>query len=326
MLGCVAAPALKPVYLLTGSDRPKIARALQRLRERIGDDAAEQLSAAEASGADAVAACNAIGLFGGGGRLVIVDGVEQWKADDVKELAAYLAAPSPDTVLALVAGELKPDSPLAKAVAKAGDVLAYDVAKRRVPEWVAEQFARLGVKADVEACRVLVQVVGDDLDELASEIDKLATWAGGDPVAVADVERLAVGLAETPIFALTDAWGARDVGGVLASTEALLERSHRARSGELMRIIASLVSHIGRVRRIARLAEEGVRAKDAAARLKMHPFAAEKAAKQAQNFTTDELARAVVRLARLDAAAKGGSRLPADLELERALVEITRRP
>ncbi len=257
---------------------------------------------------------------------MIVDDVEKWKADDVKELASYLASPSPDTVLALVAGELKPDAPLAKAVAKEGDVLAYDVPKRRVPEWVGEQLSRLGVKADGDACRALVEIVGDDLDELASEIDKLATWAGSDPVTVADVERLAVGLAETPIFAVTDAWGARDVGGVLASTEALLERSHRPRSGELMRVVASLVSHIGRVRRIARLADDGVRAKDAAARLKMHPFAAEKAAKQARNFTADELAHAIVRLARLDAAAKGGSRLPADLELERALVEITRRP
>jgi hypothetical protein len=32
-----------------------------------------------------------------------------------------------------------------------------------------------------------------------------------------------------------------------------------------------------------------------------------------------------VRLAELDANAKGGSKLPADLELERTLVEITRR-
>lgn len=256
---------------------------------------------------------------------MLVDGVEKWKADDVKEVAAYLASPSPETVLALVAGELKAESVLAKAVAKAGEVLAYDVAKRRVPEWVAEQFARLGAKVDAEACRLLVEIVGDDLDDLASEIGKLATWAGGDAVTVAAVEQLAVGRAETPIFAVTDAWGARDVGGVLAATEALLERSHRSRSGELLRLVASLVSHVGRVRRIARLAEEGVRARDAASRLKMHPFAAEKAAKQAQNFSLDELAQAIVRLARLDAASKGGSRLPADLELERALVDVTRR-
>ena len=324
MLGRVASE-LKPVYLLTGTDRPKIARAVRRLRERIGADATEHLSARETAGADAVAVCNALGLFVGEGRLVIVDEVERWKAADAKELAAYLGAPAPATVLALVAAEVKADSPLAKAVAKAGEVLAYNVPKRRLPEWVAEQLARLGAKADAEACRALVDLVGDDLDELASEVQKLATWAAGDPISVGDVERLATGGGETAIFSLTDAWGARDVGAVLAAAESIMDRSHRPRSGELLRITSSLVNHVGRVRRCRRLAEEGVRPRDAAPRLKMHPFAAEKAFAQAANFSAEELAGAIVRLAELDAAAKGGSRLPADLELERALVDVTRR-
>jgi DNA polymerase-3 subunit delta len=325
MLGAVAATELKPVYLLSGSDRPKITRALRRLRDRVGDDATEQLSARELTGDDAVASCNAMGLFVGNGRLVIVDEVERWKADDVKAVAGYLAAPAPATVLALVATELKADSALAKAVKKAGELLTYDVQKRRVPEWVAEQFARLGAKADRDACRALVEAVGDDLDDLSSEIDKLATWAGGETITVSDVEAMAVGRAETPIFSVTDAWGRRDAGAVLASTESLLERTHRTRSGELLRIVASLVGHVGRVRRIQRLADEGVRARDAAGKLKMHPFAAEKAFAQAANFSADELSAAVVRLAELDAAAKGGSRMPAELELDRALVDVTRR-
>jgi DNA polymerase III subunit delta len=326
MLARVASE-LKPVYLLTGSDRPKIARAVRRLRDRFGDDSTEQLSAREAGAADVIASCNALGLFGGGdGRLVIVDDVDKWKAADVKELAAYIAAPSPETVLALVGAELKADSALVKAVAKTGQVLAYDVPKKKLPEWVAEQFARFGARAEPEACRALVEVVGDDLDELTSEADKLATWAGPDHVITQrDVEQLAAGRAETAIFAVTDAWGRRDVGATLRSAEELMERSHRARSGELMRIVSSMVGHVGRVRRVQKLAEEGIRARDAAATLKIHPFVAEKAFGQAQNFSAEELAGAVVRLAELDAAAKGGSKLPADLELERALVEITKR-
>src|SRR3954471_10071275 len=131
---------LKPAYLLTGSDRPKIDRALHRLRDRFGEDAIERLSAREATGDDAIAACNAMGLFASGGRLVLVDEVERWKAADAKTVAEYLAAPAPDTVMALVAGELRKDSPLAKACAKAGAVLVYDVTKRELPKWVAEQF------------------------------------------------------------------------------------------------------------------------------------------------------------------------------------------
>jgi DNA polymerase-3 subunit delta len=256
---------------------------------------------------------------------VIVDEVERWKAPDVKDITSYLASPAPTTVLALVAEELKADTALGKAVAKAGEILAYDVAKRRVPEWVAEQFARVGAKADPDACRALVEIVGDDPDALTSEVDKLATWAAGDTITLRDVEQQAAGRAETSIFSLTDAWGRRDVGAVLRAAEEILDRSHRPRSGELMRVTASLVNHVGRVKRCQRLAEQGIRAKDAAVRLKMHPFVAEKAFAQAANFSPEELGDAIVRLAELDAATKGGSRLPADLELDRALIGITSR-
>ena len=58
----------------------------------------------------------------------------------------------------------------------------------------------------------------------------------------------------------------------------------------------------------------------------MHPFAAEKTFAQARNFSTEELDTAIVRLADLDFATKGGTRLPDELELERTLVAITRPP
>jgi DNA polymerase-3 subunit delta len=327
MLGGVASEReLRPAYLLTGTDRPKIALALQRLRARIPEEATEQLHAAEASGEDAVASCNAIGLFGGDARLVVVDGVETWKSADVKEIESYLDAPAPTTVLALVGEGVKRDSALAKAVGKVGDLLVYDVTKKQLPEWVAEQFARLDAPVERDACRALVEAVGDDVGDLASEIQKLATWANGEQITRVHVEQLAVGRAETPIFAVTDAWGQRDVAGALRSTESLLDRTHRTRSGELLRLVASLTGHVGKVRKISQLSDEGVRSSEIASRLRMHPFVAEKAAKQARNFSPEELAQATVRLAELDAGAKGGSRLPPELQLELTLVEITRRP
>jgi DNA polymerase-3 subunit delta len=321
------AAELKPVYLLTGSDRPKIVLALRRLRSHFEETAVQQLAASEASGEDVVATCNALGL-GGGGRLIVVDGVEGWKASDAKEIAAYVETPAPDTVLTLVGSEVKAEAPLAKACAKAGEVLQFDLPKHGrktdLPGWVASQFGRAGAAVEPEACRALIDLVGDDLYELASEIDKLATWAGGETITAADVENVTVGRAETSIFSLTDAWGRRDVARVLAACESLLEWSGHPRAREVPRLVGMLASHVARVRACQALEAEGVAPRDAAARLKMHPYAAEKAFAHARNFSPEELRAATVRLAELDLALKGKSRLAGDLELDRALVDLTR--
>ena len=319
------ADELKSAYLLAGTDRPKIDRALERLRRRFEPDAVELLSAAEASGEDIVAACNALALFAGGGRLIVVDSAEVWKAADAKAVASYLKAPAPATTLALVAGELKKDAPLAKAVAASGEVLLWEVPKRGLQRWVGEQFQVHGAKIEPEAARVLVELVGEDLYELAAEIDKLATWAGGQRVGVDDVERLVAARGEATNFALTDAWGARDVAGVLRASESMLERSGDPHSRTIPRLLGVLGNHVARIQECQALEASGLTAKEAAVRLKRNPYYVGKLYAQARNFSPEELRDVTVRLADLDHALKGGSRLAPELELERALIEVTRQ-
>jgi DNA polymerase-3 subunit delta len=321
----VAPSDLKPVYLLAGSDRPKIDRALARLRGRFQADASERLSATLTSGEDAVAACNALGLFGGGDRLVEVAEVERWNAADVKAVAAYVKSPAPGSVLALVAAEVKRESALAKACAQAGELLVYEVAKKNLPKWVAEQFARLGAQADPAACRALLEVAGESLEVLELEIEKLAVWADGQEVGPDDVVALVAVRGEAPSFNLTDAWGRRDVAATLEACEAQLEQASDVRR-ELTRLVGLLAGHVGRVRDCQRFEAEGKSPKEAAAELKRHPFYVEKLFAQARNYGVEELRGAITELARLDLALKGGSRLPGELELTRTLVAITRAP
>ena len=121
---------------------------------------------------------------------------------------------------------MKKDAPIAKAVAAGkGEVLLWDVTSKAVPRWIADQFKLHGTKAEPEACRLLAELVGDDLYELAGEVDKIATWAGGELVTESDVEALVAPRAGSPPWNLTDAWGARDVGGVLRATERMLDRT-----------------------------------------------------------------------------------------------------
>jgi DNA polymerase-3 subunit delta len=321
----MATPDLKPVYLIAGSDRPKIEVALKRLRRHFPQDATELLLAAEVSGDEAVAACNALGLFGGGsGRLILVEGAHAWKAADAKAIEAYAKSPAPDTVLALVGEQLKADSPLGKACAKAGDLLIFEAPRERdLPAWVARQFEAAQTPVDGDACRALIEIVGDDLQELTMEIDKLVQWAGGAQVTERDVQQLASAVAETASFELTDAWGHRDVAAALRAAEAIVERSPKPPRDEVARLSSTLAGHVARIRQCRSWDAEGITSKEAASRMKRHPFYVQKLFAQARNFSEEELRDATVRLAALDHALKGGSRLSAELELQRALIDVT---
>lgn len=320
----MSAQQLEPVYLITGSDLPKIAFALRRLRARFAEGSVEHLFAESASGEEAVAATNALGLFGGGERLVVVEGIERWKKGDAEAVVGYLESPTPGSVLALV-GDASRVAGLESACAAAGSVLRYDVNKRRVgrrdvddfPSWVRGQFERAGLQADPETAERLVELAGQDALALQNEVDKLATWAAGDSVGVREVEALAAPMHETSNFAIADAWGGRDLAGALLACEARLLQD------DVSLIAARVAAHIGRVLAVQRLLDEDIRVEEIGRRLELR-FPPRREAAQARSYSREELEDALVRLAALDFAIKGGSRLDAELELERALVDLTK--
>ena len=209
MLSCDggrAAPGLPPHRNRSPEDWPRPPPPAHEIRRRSG----RVLSAETVSGEDVAAALNSLGLFGAG-RLIVVQGVEKWKKADVEALDAYLADPVAGTVVALVVDEPGKDDTLGKLVARrGGEVLAYDVPKPKDPSvWVRGEFARLGAQATDDAARRLVEIAGDDIALLEQEVEKLATWAGGEQIGPREVEELAVpDLPEAPTWALSDAWGA----------------------------------------------------------------------------------------------------------------------
>lgn len=330
------ADELKPVYLLTGSDRPKIDRAVRRLRARFDESAYEQLSAFEAKGPDIVAACNSMGLFGGDDRLVLVTDIDGrrtkeghmtggLKAADIAAIVEYLSAPAPGTVLALVGEEVKADSVIGKAVKKRGEILAYEVASKELPRWIRTQFGSRHVPVDIEACRRLLDLVGDDLTDLSNEIDRLCTWSGGEPITQTIIDRMVLPRREPETFALTDGIGDRDLAAALEAAEELVEAASDTQ-GELIKTTMLLANHVRRLLEVKAFEAQGVSPRDAAVQMKRKPFYVQKLYGQAGEYSAEELRAALVELARLDHSLKGGSREPGELALSRMLVTTVGKP
>lgn len=123
-------------------------------------------------------------------RAVVLRGVEQLrkKSKPREALLAYLARPSPSTVLILVQGDAEP--PEADLVARATAVAAARLPPERAVRWVAHHAGQQGLTIEPAAAQLLVEAVGPDLGALSQEIRKLAVVARDRAAGQEDVARL----------------------------------------------------------------------------------------------------------------------------------------
>ena len=147
-------------------------------------------------------------------RLVIIRDVPALRRDARAALDAYLTRPAADTVVLLIAGAgAKPDRTLERsALAVEFPTLTGD----RVPKWIAH-YVTTELKATISpsAVELLQSASGNDLPQLAAELDKLASYADGreiDDAAVAAV--VGVRRGET-LGDLLDRVAMRDTAGAL---------------------------------------------------------------------------------------------------------------
>ena len=321
--------ALAPVYLLGGTDRGKVRRALERLKERFGVDAIEHFDASACDPADVANACQQQGLFVDQ-RLVIVESCDAWvkprRAGRLDPLIAYVENASPSTTLVVVidapSDPKKPvwpkDDPLFKAVAKAGGknaILLFEAPKSAV--FARQEAERMGVKLDPEAMMRFTELVGDHPEEITGEFEKLSTFANGEQIDVTIVETMVAARHDDAPWALLDAITQRDRRSAVRELTKLF-----AGDVEPHRVLPQITRHVELVRRTVELAEDGRPSKEALAKqLGVAPFRAQKMLVAVGHWTPMDASRAMSRMHEADAAMKGMSRMPPSLVLERALAE-----
>ena len=114
-------------------------------------------------------------------RMLVVRDVGALKKDARAALAAYLENPAPDQLVLLVspAGD-KVDKLLEnRATAVEFTPLSGD----RVLRWIEKHATQVhGARIGQDAAALLQSVAGDDLQQLSAEIDKLASYARGEPI------------------------------------------------------------------------------------------------------------------------------------------------
>jgi DNA polymerase-3 subunit delta len=179
----------------------------------------------------------------------------------------------------------------------------------KIPTWIEAKVREYGKKIEKEALRILHDYVGNNLSDLALEIEKLVLYVGDrGTISTLDVESV-VGLSKTyNIFQLNDAIGERDCKRALGILKNLFLLGEKPGT-----VIYRLAEHLERLIKAKNfVSQKGV---SLSSILKVHPYYVQKYPSQAKNFSQDELEKGLILLYQTDVDLKS-SRMPDKIVME----------
>lgn len=213
-------------------------------------------------------------------------------------------------VLALVAG-----------LGNLGDVRAFTaptIKGGELTQWVEQRARSKGTRLETGVASDLATFVGPNLRLLDSELDKLALYAAGRPVAKTDVRLLVPYAQEANIFDMVDALGNRQTSQALR----LLAQLYNEGAHPLY-LLTMIVRQFRILLQVKELVGQGLNKDAVAQRLGLHSYPAGKGVSQAQRYSEQQLQSIFDRLLDTDVAIKTG-RMEASLALYLLVVELAR--
>ena len=248
------------IYLLYGKDTFRSRRALDSIRDRLKtpdgllDSNTVVLDGARITPLELLQHVTVI-PFLAPARLVIVEGLlsalgslragrVRNKADDPLELWRRAADQLADrsvmpetTTLVLLEGELDRKNPAFTIFAPIAQTTEYQPIKERdLAAWVRDELKGRDLQMSAGAVNILVQSVGADLWAMYNELNKLETYAAGEPVDEATVAETVAQARETKLWDLTDAILAGNERAALGALARLLLE------GEAAPLLSSMIA------------------------------------------------------------------------------------
>ncbi|MDR3636863.1 MAG: DNA polymerase III subunit delta [Isosphaeraceae bacterium] len=319
----------KPVYAVSGDDpflrRETIAAIVRTILGEEEDElAVARFAGDQATLADVIDELRTLPFFAKT-RVVIVDGADPFVTAHRKELEEYVEHPVSSGVLVLSVRSWPSNTKLAKLVEAAGLSVSCKGPEERergafekelVPWLVHYAKSRHGVQLELDAARLLVELVGPEIGLLVTDVDKLYVYVGERPKIHRDDVARMVGAGRTETI-----WKALDAAttGNTALALELLDRLLAA--GEPpVRVLAAFsasllkVYHAGRLRAARLDLKEACRVAGA--------FPAETVRQQHAHLGPSRVDAIPRLLLQADLDMKGSSVLLPNVVLERLMVAL----
>jgi DNA polymerase III subunit delta len=317
-------------YVFHGPDELARTETLAGLKAQLGDATLADLNTTYLDGRTVTLpmiqeACGAM-PFLAERRLVIVSGyLKRLRGDDEKShgdkaalaaLADYLPHLPPTARLVFVEeDELPGKHPILVLAEKrhAGHVRAFGVPTKEddLADWIDQRVKHKGARIDGQAAMALAVAVGNDMRLLDSEIDKLVTYAGGDQPTITTeaIDLLVPYTGESNVFKMVDAIGQRNARVALHHLHGLLEEDP-ADKDRWLQLMGMIIRQFRILIQVKEMVEQGHSSAAIAKQVGIKDWIADKARRQAMNFSLAHLEAIYGRLLHTDLAIKSGKMDP----------------
>jgi DNA polymerase-3 subunit delta len=249
-------------------------------------------------------------------RALLVTECQGLPESGLREIKAYVEAPSPDALCVLtLVSRAKSPPPLAKAVQSARGLVRQIVLKRQdLPRWVLERARARGLQLSAPGATALIGAVGDDPAPLDQAVEQLATAFPGTALGPEQVRAQFQGMGEQRVWDLCD----RALSGRLAEALVVL-RSLMDQKEDPLLILGGVAARVRDLLRVQGLPDRMPSADAAKAAGLRFDWQVRRYRDQARRFTPEGLADLHGRVVEADRALKGGA--PGDVVLG-ALVAV----
>jgi DNA polymerase-3 subunit delta len=236
-------------------------------------------------------------------RAVLVKRAEQLKADALEAMLPYIQNPSPGTCLLMTGVKIDQRKKFFLELKKHGVLVEYKrFYDNKLSGFIQSEAVVQGKPIETAAAELLAALIGNNLQELSSQIEKLAVYAGTKQrITVDDVKTMASSSKAFTAFELAKFLGLRDLPNSIKSLDALFLNGEDAPM-----MIGALTRHFRQLWRVRELLDKKMSSGDIGRELSINAFFLGDIVAQARNFTRRELKRIFEEFYRCDVASKTG--------------------
>jgi DNA polymerase-3 subunit delta len=199
-------------------------------------------------------------------------------------------------------GKTKKGSKLYKLLKKIAKCQEFELLEgAKLKNWVIGEFKKSGLLINQVAVEKMIIFVGNDLNLLSREIEKLVTYKNKGEITVEDVDLLVKSKIDTDIFKTVDALARGD-----KKTALKMLHDHLEDGEDPFYLLSMYFYQFRNLVKVKPLAEKNMSSQDIATKLKMHPFVARKSLEQARNFSWPKLKSLYNQLCEIDFESKIG--------------------